>query len=81
VQLDCINEVKSEVTGLRSYFTSFKAIVLLTVWKKILQSIEDRNIILQSGKITLDVEAANIEALKEEMQLFRNSWDDFLAEA
>lgn len=55
------NEGKSEVTGLRSYFTSFKAIVLLTVWKKILQSIEDRNIILQSGKITLDAEAANME--------------------
>lgn len=55
--------------------------MFLTVWKKILQSIEDRNIILQSGKITLDVEAANIKTMKEEMQAFCNSWDDFLAEA
>ena len=55
--------------------------VLLTFWKKILQSIEDRNIILQSGRIALDVEAANIKALREEMQIFRNLVDGLFAEA
>ncbi len=58
---------------------SFKAIVLLTVWKKILQSIEDRNLILQSGKISMEFEINNIQALKEEMEVLRNSsWVIFL---
>lgn len=43
---------------------SFKAIVLLTVWKKILQSIENRNLILQSVKIAMEVEIDNMQALK-----------------
>ncbi|GAA6104857.1 uncharacterized protein LOC116409794 [Tachysurus ichikawai] len=60
---------------------SFKAIALLTVWKKMLQSIEDRNLILQSGKISIEVEIDNIRALKEEMEVLRNSWDNLFAEA
>ncbi len=60
---------------------SFKAIVLLTVWKKILQSIEDSNLILQSGKIPMEVEISNKQALKEEMEVLRNSWDNLFAEA
>ncbi|GAA6083819.1 zinc finger MYM-type protein 1-like isoform X1 [Tachysurus ichikawai] len=54
------NEARSEASGLKQYFMSFKAIVL-TVWKKILQSIEDRNLILQSGKISIKVEIDNIQ--------------------
>ncbi|KAL6456301.1 hypothetical protein MHYP_G00348440 [Metynnis hypsauchen] len=34
-----------------------------------------------AGDISLDVEAANIKALQEEMQAFRNRWDSLLAEA
>lgn len=60
---------------------SFKAIVLLTVLKKILQSIEDRNLILQSGKISIEAEIDNIKALKEEMEVLPNSWDNLFAEA
>lgn len=75
------NEARSEASGLKQYFMSFKAIVLLTVWKKILQSIEDRNLILQSGKISIEVEIDNIRALKEEMEVLRNSWDNLFAEA
>ncbi len=63
------NEARSDASGLKQYFMSFKAIVLLTVWKKILQSIEDRNLILQSGKISMEVEISNIQALKEEMEV------------
>ncbi|KAL6475705.1 hypothetical protein MHYP_G00167450 [Metynnis hypsauchen] len=75
------SEAKSEENGLISYFKTFDAIVLLTVWVKILQCIENRNVILQAGDISLDVEAANIKALQEEMQAFRNRWDSLLAEA
>ncbi|KAL6479320.1 hypothetical protein MHYP_G00127530 [Metynnis hypsauchen] len=66
------SEAKSEANGLIGYFKTFDAIVLLTVWVKILQCIENRNVILQAGDISLDVEAANIKALQEEMQAFRS---------
>lgn len=60
---------------------SFDAILLLTIWLKVLQSIDDRNAILQSGKISLDIEAVNIRALTEEMQSLRDAWGSLLAEA
>ncbi len=75
------NEARSEASGLKQYFMPFKAIVLLTVWKKILQSIEDRTLILQSRNISMKVEISNIQALKEEMEVLRNSWDYLFAEA
>lgn len=75
------SEARSEANGLRKYLMSFDAIVLLTVWLKVLQSIENRNVILQSGKISLDIEAANIRALTEEIQSLRDAWDSLLAEA
>lgn len=75
------SEAKSEANGLISYFKTFDAIVLLTVWVKILQCIENRNVILQAGDISLDVQAANIKALQEEMQALRDRWDSLLAEA
>lgn len=75
------SEARSEANGLRKYFMSFDAIVLLTVWLKVLQSIDNRNVILQSGKISLDIEAANIRALTEEMQSLRDMWESLLAEA
>ena len=75
------SEARSEANGLRKYFMSFDAVVLLTVWLKVLQSIDNRNVILQSGKISLDIEAANIRDLTEEMQSLRDAWDTLLAEA
>lgn len=75
------NEAKYEANGLKDYFSKFDAVLLLTVWVKILQCIENRNIILQAGNISLDVEAANMASLKEEMQALRNEWDSLLGEA
>ncbi|CAL9693151.1 unnamed protein product [Knipowitschia caucasica] len=75
------NEAKYEANGLKKYFSQFDAVVLLTVWVKVLQCIENQNLILQAGNISLDVEAANISALKEEMQALRNEWDSLLSEA
>uniref|UniRef100_A0A1A8IJ03 TTF-type domain-containing protein n=2 Tax=Nothobranchius kuhntae TaxID=321403 RepID=A0A1A8IJ03_NOTKU len=86
--LECIlatcnltSEAKFEANGLKNYFMTFDAVVLLTVWVKVLQSIENRNLILQAGNISLDIEAANIKALQEEIQAIRNEWSSLLAEA
>jgi hypothetical protein len=75
------NEAKSEAKGLKSIFMSFKAIFLLTFWVKVLQCIDNRSLILQSGNISLDMEAAHIKALQEEIQALCNQWDALLAEA
>lgn len=37
--------------------------------------------ILQAGDISLDVEAASITALQDDMQAIRNEWDSLLTEA
>lgn len=75
------NEARSEALGLIKYFKTFDAIVLLTVWRKVLQCIENRNVILQRGHISLDTEINNIKALQEEMQVLRSEWDSLLNEA
>ena len=54
---------------------------MCTVWVKILQHIDDRNVILQTGGLTLEQEMANIEALSEEINLLKNEWDSLLCEA
>jgi len=52
---------KFKANGLISYFKTFDAIALLTVWVKLLQCNENRNVILQAGDISLDVQAENIK--------------------
>lgn len=88
VALQCVldtcsltNDAKSEAKGLQKYFNTFDAVVLLTVWVKVLQCMENRNLVLQAGNISLDIEAANIKALQEEMQDLRCEWDSLLSEA
>ena len=75
------NDTKAEAHGLKTYFQSFNAVLLLTFWTKVLQCIEDRNIISQSSTISLDVQAANIKELEVEIALLRPSWNNFLKEA
>uniref|UniRef100_A0A3B4ZP78 DUF4371 domain-containing protein n=1 Tax=Stegastes partitus TaxID=144197 RepID=A0A3B4ZP78_9TELE len=75
------SEVKAEAQGLKTYFQSFNAVLLLTFWVKVLQCIEDRNLASQSSTISLDVQTANIKELEEEIACMWASWDSFLTEA
>ncbi|KAJ7998137.1 hypothetical protein DPEC_G00219470 [Dallia pectoralis] len=69
------SEAKAEAQGLKNYFQSFNAVSLLTLWVKVLQCIEDRNLTSQSSTISLDVQAVNIKELEEEIACMRASWD------
>ncbi|XP_040264864.1 zinc finger MYM-type protein 1-like [Bufo bufo] len=71
----------SEAEGLLDYFSSFRAIVLATFWVKVLQSFEERNKILQSRSVSIDIGAANIRALSEEMKILRDKWPALLSES
>lgn len=65
------SDAKSEAKSLKANFHMFDAVILLTMWVKVLQSIEHRNLILQTGNISLDIQAENIRALQDEMQPMR----------
>ncbi|KAM7393699.1 hypothetical protein PAMP_020553 [Pampus punctatissimus] len=71
----------SDAQGVREYLTSFASVVTCTVRIKILQHIEDRNLLLQSGSISLNQEVANIGVLQQEIISLRKNWDSMLAEA
>ncbi|CAH2256017.1 zinc finger MYM-type 1-like [Pelobates cultripes] len=58
-----------------------RAVILATFWVKVLQCFEDRNKILQSRSISLEIGAENIKALSAEMQLLREWWLSLLSEA
>lgn len=75
------SEAKAEAQGLKTYFQSFNAVLLLTFWVKVLQCIDDRNLTSQSSTISLDVQAVNIKELEEEIACMHASWDSFLTEA
>ena len=60
---------------------SFRTVFPLTFWVKVSQRIENRSLTLQSGNISLDMEAAHIKTQQEEIQALRNQWDAVLAEA
>lgn len=66
VSCNMTNEARPEDHGLKNYFKTFDTIVLLTVWMKVLQCIENRNVTLQAGDVLLDTVTNNIRALQGE---------------
>lgn len=74
-------EAYSEAVGLRKYFSSFKAVLMAVLWVKVLESFDERNLILQSRAITMEIAAANIKNLTDEMQSLREEWPTLLSEA
>ncbi|KAG8582256.1 hypothetical protein GDO81_007971 [Engystomops pustulosus] len=75
------NDAHSDAQGLYDYFSSFRAVVLATFWVKVLTSFEERNKILQSRSISMEIGVANIKALSDEMKLLREKWPVLLSEA
>ncbi|XP_031755183.1 uncharacterized protein LOC116409794 [Xenopus tropicalis] len=75
------NDAHSEAVGLYNYFSSFRAILLATFWLKVLQCFDERNKILQSRSVSMEIGAANIRALAEEMKSLREKWPALLSEA
>lgn len=65
----------SDAKGLMRYCISFKCIFMVSLWWKILCSIELRNFIMQARQINLDVELNQIHMLIEEMMDLRGKFD------
>ena len=75
-EMNLTSEVQAEVSGLIAWLQSFEFIFLTTVWYKILQAINDRNILIQSNKITLEEARDSVKDLINDVQLIRSSWDE-----
>lgn len=73
--------VLNTVRGLKKYFTSFEGLLMAIFWHKVLASIDERSVIIQSEAISLDVEMKLINDLRNDIQLLRDSWEKILEEA
>lgn len=75
------HSVFNTVIGLKKYFSSFEGLVMTIFWHKVLSSIEEKSVIVQSKAITLDIEMALINDLQGYIQLLRDSSDKIFQEA
>lgn len=79
--LNMTAESKSELLGIQKYLTSFKCVIMSSIWYKILVSIDHRNKVLQLRGVTLDKEVSYIDSLVEEMLNPRENFSTILQEA
>jgi len=70
-----------EIISLKNYFSSFECIAMASFWFKILSSINERNVIIQSRGISLETEIDLMNDLIKELQNIRNEWHIILNEA
>ena len=75
------NEIRSEARGLKTYFSSFTAVLMAAFWLKILTCINERNLILQSKAISLEIASRNIKDLSNELQQLRDNCHTIFTEA
>lgn len=74
-------ESRTDINALTKYFSSFKALILLATWFKILQTIDYRSKVLQLRDSTIDEEVRNLQSLLDDLQHLRNNWDGIYNEA
>lgn len=54
---------------------------MASIWIKILECFDNRNLVLQSRKVSNDKAAENIKELSVEMQVLRDNWPKILSES
>ncbi|XP_066436824.1 zinc finger MYM-type protein 1-like [Eleutherodactylus coqui] len=69
------------ILGLKKYFTSFKGLMMTSFWYKVLECMDQKNVVIQSKGITLDVERTLVEVLVDELQQLRDSVEKIFEEA
>lgn len=74
-------ETQADVDFLTDWLKTYEFILLTSVWYKILQTIDNRNTILQSSKISVKHSENILLGLMEDIESFRDNWDSFLREA
>ena len=60
---------------LLNYFKSFKGLILLTFWYKILVPIHTANLLMETSISTIDEAVKQLDVLIEEIKAIRDNWD------
>eukprot|EP00795_Rhopilema_esculentum_P002697 gene2697-908_t len=66
---------------LLNYFKSFKGLILLTFWYKILVPIHTANLLMETSISTIDEAVKQLDVLIEEIKAIRDNWDAIVNEA
>ena len=74
-------ECRADITGIKSYFTTFESLLMASIWVKVLSDIHNTNLVIQCRNATLDAERDNIQSLIDSMKYLRERWSDILNEA
>lgn len=80
-KLDLTGEMVNQAKSLKKWLKSFDTVVLLTVWLKTLQAVDDVSRLLQSNSIAIDDEIILINQLLDDLGRIRSSWNELLSEA
>ena len=71
---DLPGNVCNDVENLIQWLQSLEFVLLITIWFKVLQTINDVSVLLQGSKIIIDEELRLIESLKDDLKRVRESW-------
>lgn len=67
-------KTKVDVAAAIKYVSSFECILMAAFWFKLLNSIDQRNQVIQAQSSTVDIEVKNIEDLETELQSLKKKW-------
>jgi len=79
-EINMPDKMYSETMALKNYFSSFECIAIASFWFKVLSSINERNIIIQSRGIFLEIEIDLIKDLIKELNNIRYEWPKIVNE-
>lgn len=76
--LNLTADTRRDVNGILKYMSKFECVLIALIWLKNLQTINERNLVLQEMKATIDVEVKNLQSLLADLQVLRNQWNGIL---
>ena len=74
-------EAMEDQSILLNYFKSFKGLILLTFWYKILVPIHTANLLMETSISTIDEAVKQLDVLIKEVKAIRDNWDAIVNEA
>lgn len=73
-------QAKADIKGFIKYVSSFKCVLMSSIWFKALKMIDDRSKVLQERSATIDIEVKNIDGLIRDLESLKGKWPAILAE-
>ena len=81
LELNLTPKTRTEVNGAITYVSSFRCILMSSIWFKTLAPIDTCNKIIQARNATVDMEVSNSEILIKNLQNLRSDFKRILSEA